>query len=98
MAASVVGTCIVDPVRTGGTGSMITLELEVTYPDGRAAEAVLNALDPDNKGYVSSELRGSTIVFRMDAKSAGTMRNTADDLLACLKVAEESVGMASDKE
>ena len=55
-------------------------------------------LDPDNKGYVSSELRGSTIVFRMDAKSAGTMRNTADDLLACLKVAEESVGMASDKE
>ena len=75
---------------------MITLELEVTYPDGRAAEAVLNALDPDNKGYVSSELRGSTIVFRMEARSAGTMRNTVDDLLACIKVAEESVGMTCE--
>ena len=91
---------------------MITLELETTYPDSRAAEAVMNALDPDNKGYVSSELHvdpdnkgyvsselhGSTIVFRMDARSAGTMRNTVDDLLACLKVAEESVGLSSEKD
>ena len=75
---------------------MITLELETTYPDSRVAEAVMNALDPDNKGYVSSELHGSTIVFRMEAGSAGTMRNTADDLLACIKVAEESVGMTCE--
>ena len=74
---------------------MITLELETTYPDSRVAEAVMNALDPDNKGYVSSELHGSTIVFRMEALSAGTLRNTADDLLACLKAAEEAAGMAS---
>ena len=75
---------------------MITLELETTYPDSRVAEAVMKALDPDNKGYVSSELHGSTIVFRMEAGSAGTMRNTADDLLACIKVAEESVGMTCE--
>ena len=75
---------------------MITLELETTYPDSRMAEAVMNALDPDNKGYVSSELHGSTIVFRMEAGSAGTMRNTADDLLACIKVAEDSVGMTCE--
>lgn len=75
---------------------MITLELETTYPDSRVAEAVMNALDPDNKGYVSSELHGSTIFFMMEARSAGTMRNTADDLLACIKVAEESVGMTCE--
>ena len=75
---------------------MITLELETTYPDNKMAEAVMNALDPDNKGYVSSELHGSTIVFRMEARSAGTMRNTVDDLLACIKVAEESVGMTCE--
>ena len=75
---------------------MITLELEVTYPDEGSARAVMNALDPDNQGYVRSELNGSTIVFRMESESAGTMRNTADDLLACIKVAEESVGMTCE--
>lgn len=75
---------------------MITLELEVTYPDEGSARAVMNALDPDNQGYVRSELNGSTIVFKMESESAGTMRNTADDLLACIKVAEESIGMTSD--
>ena len=75
---------------------MITLELEVTYPDEGSARAVMNALDPDNQGYVRSELNGSTIVFKMESESAGTMRNTADDLLACIKVAEESVGMTCE--
>lgn len=77
---------------------MISLELEVTYRDAETAEAVMNALGPDNQGYVTSELNGSTILFRMEAKSAGTMRNTADDLLACIKVAEESVGMTSEED
>ena len=77
---------------------MMTLELEVTYPDAASARAVMDALGPDNKGYVASEQRDSTIVFRMEAESAGTMRNTADDLLACLKVAEESVGLATERD
>ncbi len=77
---------------------MISLDLDVEYPDPETAEAVINALGPDNQGYVTSELHGSRILFRMEAKSAGTMRNTADDLLACLKVAEESVGIASEKD
>lgn len=77
---------------------MMSIELEVTYPDEASARAVMDALGPDNKGYVASEQRGSTIVFRMEAESAGTMRNTADDLLACLKVAEESVGLATERD
>lgn len=91
------GTYLGDPSGTGGTESMIYLELEATYPDRAVAEAVMNALGPDNEGYVTSELRGSTIIFRTEAQSAGTMRNTADDLMACIKVAEESVGMACEE-
>ncbi len=74
---------------------MITLELEITYTDIYIAESVMNALGPDNEGYVQSELQGSQIIFRIEAKSAGTMRNTADDLMACIKVAEESVGITN---
>lgn len=74
---------------------MISLELEIDYPDEATARAVMDSLEPDNQGYVESELRGSKLVFRTEAKSAGTMRNTADDLMACIKIAEEAVGIAT---
>lgn len=70
---------------------MISLELEAELPDEGTARAVLVALDPDNIGYVESELRGGTIVFRMSSESAGTLKSTADDLMACLKAALETV-------
>lgn len=74
---------------------MITLELEIDYPDEATAKAVMDSLEPDNTGYVESELRGSKLLFRAEAQSAGTMRNTADDLMACVKTAEEAVGLAT---
>lgn len=74
---------------------MITLELTVEYPDDSTASAVMGSLEPDNDGYVETELRGSKLVFRMGSESAGTLRNTADDLMACLKAAEEAVGLAT---
>lgn len=77
---------------------MLTLELEAGYPDEGTARAVLGALDPDNAGYVESELRGSKLIFRMSAESAGTLRSTADDLMACLKTAEESCGVANRRQ
>lgn len=70
---------------------MISLELEAELPDEGTARAVLAALDPDNIGYVESELRGGTIVFRTSSESAGTLKSTADDLMACLKAALETV-------
>lgn len=74
---------------------MISLELEIDYPDESVARAVMESLDPDNTGYVESELRDGVLIFRMSADNAGTLRNTADDLLACLKAAEASIGAVS---
>ena len=53
----------------------------------------MEALQPDNVGYVESEVRDNVLFFRMSADNAGTLRNTADDLIACLKIAEDAVGM-----
>ncbi len=74
---------------------MISLELEIEYPDEATAAAVAAALGPDNEGYVESELRGSKLILRSRSESAGTMRNTADDLMACVKTAEESISASS---
>ena len=63
------------------------------YNDERTAKAVYGALEPDNKGYVESRIDGKTLFFRIVSKDAGSMRNTADDLLACVKIAEEASGL-----
>lgn len=76
---------------------MLYLELKAEYPDPETAQRILNALGPDNDGYVETEVAGSVIVFRMKAEKSGTLRNTADDLMACIKIAEEAVGLASER-
>lgn len=74
---------------------MLSLELRFEYPDTKTAETVMQSLDPDNGGYVESRLEGSILVFRMEAENAGSLRNTADDLLACIKIAEVTIGIGS---
>ena len=75
---------------------LLHLELRFSYDDERTAKAVLAAVSPENGGYVSSRLEGSTIIYEMQADNAGTLRNTADDLLACIKAAEDSAGLVSE--
>ena len=75
---------------------LLHLELRFPYDDERIAKAVLAAVSPENGGYVSSRLEGSTIIYEMEADKAGTLRNTADDLLACIKAAEDSAGLVSE--
>ncbi len=74
---------------------MLNLEVRFTYPDAVTAVSVLAAVSPENGEYVKADLEGSTLVFTMRADNAGTLRNTADDLMACVKVAEESAGLIS---
>ena len=75
---------------------LLHLELRFPYDDERTAKAVLTAVSPENGEYVKSRLEGSTIIYEMEADNAGTLRNTADDLLACIKAAEDSAGLVSE--
>ena len=72
---------------------MLELELKMEYDDEKTAKAVYSALEPDNKGYVDARIEGKTLFFKITSEDAGSMRNTADDLLACIKIAEEASGL-----
>ena len=65
------------------------------YDDERTAKAVFDSVSPDNEGYVSTELCGNRLLMKMSSDSAGTLRNAADDLMACIKAAEEALGLVS---
>lgn len=72
--------------------TMITLDLRLEYPDEATARSILAALSPDNEGYLESTIDGNVITFTIVADRSGTVRNSADDLMACIKVAEDVVG------
>lgn len=74
---------------------MITLDLRVDYEDEATAKAIFDSIMPDNEGFVPTKLVGRTIVMNLSADNAGTLRNTADDLMACIKAAEEALGLVS---
>ena len=70
------------------------LELRITYPSGHDAEMIFRALEPDNTGYVESSTEGNELFFVITADNAGTLRNAADDLLACVRTAQEASGLS----
>ena len=76
--------------------NLLTLRLTFTYRDVRTAETVLQSVAPENGGYVGAELDGASIHYTMSAENAGTLRNTADDLMACIKAAEDAAGIVSE--
>ncbi len=73
---------------------MITTEIRLDYRDRRTAEAVLNAVAPENGGYAEARIEGNSIIVTMSSEDPASLRRAADDLLACVKAAEASIGSA----
>ncbi len=66
-----------------------TIELE--YEDEETAAMVVAAISPDNAPYAEAERKGSRVIVRARSSTCPQMLHTTEDLLACLKVAEETV-------
>lgn len=72
---------------------MMTMVLTLEYPDGKDARAVYDSAKPDDDTYVTTEVDGNKVVFRFRSETAGQMRSAMDDVLACVKVSEEALGL-----
>ncbi len=68
--------------------------IELDYEDEKMAEAVLAAISPDNAPYAEAERVGSRVIVRSRSRNCPQMLHTTEDLLACIKVAEEAVQAA----
>jgi tRNA threonylcarbamoyladenosine modification (KEOPS) complex Pcc1 subunit len=67
--------------------------LVLEYGSEEEAKAVAEALRPDNEGFVQAEVAGKSIEATVNSDTASSLRHTLDDFLACVKVAEEAVGI-----
>ena len=68
--------------------------IELDYEDERTAEAVLAAISPDNAPYAEAERVGTRVMVRSRSRTCPQMLHTTEDLLACIRVAEEAVQAA----
>ena len=73
--------------------STCTLELE--FPDGATARNIAKALELDNAGYLEARVLGNVIHVTAEADSIMALRNTIDDYLACVSVAQKSLDGAN---
>lgn len=69
--------------------SLCTIEIEL--PDEETARNIAKSLELDNAGYIETRVEGNTIFARAEAEDIMSLRNTIDDYLACLTVAQKSI-------
>jgi len=69
----------------------VDCEIVLEYDDEKDAIAVMEAISPDNAPYASAERDGRGVTIRSRSDTCPQMLHTLEDLLACLKVAEEAV-------
>ena len=68
-----------------------TCTLEIQLPDETTAQNIAKALELDNAGYIETRVVGSTIFAKAEAADIMSLRNTVDDYLACLTIAQKSI-------
>lgn len=67
----------------------VECEIELDLETEAQAQAILKAIELDNGQYAKAAVTGKTLNLVCGAKSMPSMLHTLEDLLACIRVAEE---------
>ena len=72
----------------------MSVRLRRRCADRASAEALRRTVLADDPAFVSVAVEGSDLVVSASARSAASLRETLEDLLACLGAAERTLGLA----
>jgi tRNA threonylcarbamoyladenosine modification (KEOPS) complex Pcc1 subunit len=86
------------------SASIKTAEATITlsYPTEEEAEAIIKSLSPDNlnlksSSSIESNRVNSTVRLQIRCNRIETLLATIDDLLRCLRIAEETINFLNGK-
>lgn len=71
----------------------VNCEIELNYSSVEEANVVLNAISPDNFQFVTARSEGSKLLITSSSETSMQMLHTMEDLLACIKIAEETFNL-----
>ena len=69
----------------------VLCRIELDYGSEAEAIAVMEAISPDNAPYAEAVRDGSKVTVTSRSQTCPQMLHTMEDLLACVRVAEEAV-------
>jgi hypothetical protein len=69
----------------------VDCRIELEYESEAQARNVASSISLDNGKYADSEIQGRKLIITSSAASAPSMLHTLEDLMACLKVADQVV-------
>jgi hypothetical protein len=67
----------------------VECDIEMDLESEAQAQAILKAIELDNGPYAKASVNGKTIRLVCESRSLPSMLHTLEDLLACIRVAEE---------
>lgn len=68
--------------------------IQLEYGSEKHAETVRKAIELDNDKYATAERNGKCVVIKSSSESVPSMLHTLEDLLACVRIAEETLSIA----
>lgn len=71
----------------------LNCEIELSYSSAEEANVVLEAISPDNFQYVTACSEGTKLFIKSYSETPMQMLHTMEDLLACIKIAEETFNL-----
>ncbi|MDD1767909.1 MAG: hypothetical protein LUQ27_05020 [Methanomassiliicoccales archaeon] len=71
--------------------------IQLEYGSEKQAETVRKAIEMDNDEYAIAERNGRSVVIRSSSESVPSMLHTLEDLLACVRIAEETLSITDSK-
>ncbi len=70
------------------------VELRRAWPSPEIAARIAQAVTADNPEYVEARAEGRELLLRVRSRSPASARVSVDDLLACVRVAEQTLTAA----
>ena len=68
----------------------ISARLQISCTSSEEAERIARALEPDNQDYITVHISENVITAMVTGTTAGSLRHTLDDFLACLSLIERT--------
>jgi len=72
-------------------GPKVRCNLRLEFSSEADARKILDAVELDNQGFVSTKVVGSSILAEISAASLNSLLHTLDDFLSCTSVAEKVI-------
>ena len=65
------------------------IEFRINFESEKIARAIVKAIEPENSGWVETTIEKNQVKAIVKAKSLGSLREAAEDFMACISVAEK---------